>query len=130
MLNFQLKSRIFTLWANFLKKRPMEYFETHSIIIWEGSPKRFDHWFEWLFCFRIQTLKTDRVWAVLKKKHFHQFYAFSRYSFLIFRWNRLTIPIFHKTVTYFENLICIKVDFVKTLIEFSWSLHEHREIEK
>jgi hypothetical protein len=60
MIYFQLISRIFTLWTNFLKKRPMEYFETHSIIIWKGFPKRFDHWFEWPFCFRIQTLKTDR----------------------------------------------------------------------
>jgi hypothetical protein len=61
MINFTLISRIFSLWANFFKKRPMEYFKTHSIILWEGSPKRFDHWFEWPFCFRIQTLKTDRV---------------------------------------------------------------------
>ncbi len=61
MVNFSLISRIFTLWANFLKKRPMKYFETHSIILWEGSPKRFYHWFEWPFCFRIQTPKTDRV---------------------------------------------------------------------
>jgi hypothetical protein len=48
----------------------MDYFETHSIIIWEGSPKRFDHWFEWPFCFRIQTLKTDRVAEIEIKWNF------------------------------------------------------------
>ncbi len=40
----------------FSKKSPMKYFKSHMVLI------RFDHWFEWRFCFRSQMLKTDCVW--------------------------------------------------------------------
>jgi hypothetical protein len=32
----------------------------YMIMMWEGSPKGFDHWFGQPFCFRIQPLKTER----------------------------------------------------------------------